>query len=244
MSRLFGPLFRRSFLAVMLIGSALITVASLAYFDFDTLAPFVIEKLPVRFEALWLASLRVHVAAASLSFPLCLSLMTRGLQRRAAWHRRLGRLTGMLVLFALVPSGVVLSFDAKGGKAVTAGFLLSAAIVAACMVCGVLAARRRDFAAHRRAMRHVVGQMSVAVTSRALILGLNALGVDPDVSYVVALWGPVLASVAVTELISLRSVSMAPSLVHPVERNPREVSPLAVLVRIRAVLRPVARLGR
>jgi uncharacterized membrane protein YozB (DUF420 family) len=228
----------------MLLGSALITAASLAYFDFDTLPPFVIEKLPVRFESLWLASLRVHVAVASLSFPLCLSLMTRALQRRTAWHRRLGRLAGMLVLFALVPSGVVLSFDAKGGKAVTAGFLLSAAVVAACMVGGILAARRRDFVSHRRAMRHVIGQMSVAVTSRALILGLNALGVDPDVSYVVALWGPVLASVAVAELISLRSLPSSSNTVHSVERNRREISPLAVLLRIRAVVRPVARLGR
>jgi uncharacterized membrane protein len=170
--------------------------------------------------------------------------MTRSLQRRPAWHRRLGRLTGMLVLFALVPSGVVLSFDAKGGKAVSAGFLLSAAIVAVSMVSGVLAARRRDFAAHRRAMRHVVGQMSVAVSSRALILGLNALGVDPDVCYVVALWGPVLISAGIVELISLPSVSRAPSPVPLVERIRREVSPLAVVLRVRAIFRPVARLGR
>ena len=229
----------------MLAGSALITAASLAYFDFDTLPPFVIEKLPVRFETLWLTSLRVHVAAASLSFPLCLALMTRALQRRAAWHRRLGRFAGMLVLLALVPSGVVLSFDAKGGKAVSAGFLLSAAIVAASMVRGVLAARRRDLILHRRAMRHVVGQMSVAVTSRALILALNALGVDPDVSYVVALWGPVLVSAAVVELISLQAVSRTPCPpVNPVERIHREVSPLAVLLRLRSFFRPLARLGR
>jgi uncharacterized membrane protein YozB (DUF420 family) len=228
----------------MLVGSALITAASLAYFDFDTLPPFVIEKLPLRFESLWLASLRVHVAAASVTFPLCLVLVTRSLQRRPAWHRRLGRLSGVLVLFALLPSGIVLSLDAKGGKAVTAGFLLSVVIVAACMVSGVLAARRRDFAAHRRAMRHVVGQMSVAVSSRALILGLNALGVDPDLSYVLALWGPVLASAAVAELISVRSVSITPSAVHPVERIRREVSALAVLLRIRAIFRPIARLGR
>jgi uncharacterized membrane protein YozB (DUF420 family) len=129
------PLFlanlpKRLFLVVMLLGSALITASSLAYFDFETLPPFVIEKLPVRFESLWLASLRLHVATASVVFPLCLLLMTRTLQRRTAWHRRLGRVTGMLVLFALVPSGVVLAFDAKGGRVVTAGFILSAAIVA------------------------------------------------------------------------------------------------------------------
>jgi uncharacterized membrane protein len=239
-----APRGRQLFMAVMLIGSALITTASLSYFDFETLPPFVIERLPLRFEALWLVSLRVHVASATLAFPLCLLLMTRALQRRATWHRRLGRLVGVCVLVALVPSGVVLAFDAKGGQPVTAGFMLSAAIVAGCTVQGVLAARRRDFAAHRRAMRHVVGQMSVAVTSRAMILGFDALGIDPDVSYVVALWGPVLASAAVAELLSLRSVRSAPSAVPPVERIRREITPITVLVRARAVVRPLARPGR
>lgn len=227
----------------MLVGSALITASSLAYFDFETLPPFVIEKLPVRFESLWLASLRIHVASASLSFPLCLLLMTRWIQRRPTWHRYLGRLTGVLVLFALVPSGVVLAFDAKGGRVVTAGFLLSAAIVAVSMVRGILAARGRDLVSHRRAMRHVVGQMSVAVVSRALIVGLDAAGIDPDFSYVVALWGPVLASAAIVELVSSRSVFSTPNLAQSIERIRRDVSPLALLVRLRSVFRPVARFG-
>jgi len=244
MPRLLDHLPRRLFLVVMLAGSALITAASLAYFDPDTLPPFVIEKLPVRFEALWLASLKLHVAAAALAFPLCLVLMTRWLQRSAAFHRWLGRVSGVLVLFALVPSGVVLAFDAKGGRSVTAGFLLSGAIVAGSMLHGVLSARRRDFVAHRRAMQHVLAQMSVAVTSRALILGFNAAGIDPDLSYVIALWGPVLASAAVVELVSRRSPRSLPARVHPVERIRREVSSLALLLRARAVVRSVARPGR
>ncbi|HXK20965.1 MAG TPA: DUF2306 domain-containing protein [Polyangiaceae bacterium] len=244
MPRLLAHLPRRLFLVVMLAGSALITAASIAYFDPDTLPPFVIEKLPVRFEALWLASLKLHVATAALTFPLCLVLMTRWLQRRATWHRWLGRVSGVLVLFALVPSGVVLAFDAKGGGVVTAGFLLSGAIVAGAMLRGIVTARRRDFVAHRRAMQHVVAQMSVAVTSRALILGFNVAGIDPDVSYVIALWGPVLASAAVVELATLRSLLCLAFRVHPVERIRREVSSLAFVVRGRAVVRSVARPGR
>lgn len=204
----------------MLVGSALITAASLPYFDFETLPPFVIEKLPLRFEWLWLASLRIHVASALLSFPICLVLMTRTIQRRPAWHRWLGRVTGSVVLCALVPSGIVLAFDAKGGQVVTAGFLLSAVIVAGCMVRGVLAARARDHVSHRRAMRHVVGQMSVAVTSRALLVGLDVLGMDPDFAYVVALWCPVLASAAVVELVSFRWLRSMPNPFSPLERIP------------------------
>jgi len=223
----------------MLAGSALITASSLAYFDFDRLPPFVIEKLPeVRFESLWLFALRVHVAAASVSLPLCLALTTRWLQRRPAWHRWLGRFAGVVLLLALVPSGFVLAFDAKGGTPVTIGFLLSGAIVAAGTVLGVVAARRRDLVTHRRAMLHVLAQMSVAVTSRTMLVGFDMAGVDPDLAYVVALWGPVLVSAAVVELVSVRSFS------HLIARLRSEISPLVVVDRLRSVLRPLVRLGR
>jgi uncharacterized membrane protein YozB (DUF420 family) len=238
MERFLAQLPRRFFLLVMLAGAALITVSSLAYFDLETLPPFVIEKLPVRFETLWLFSLRLHVAAALTSFPLCISLMTRALQRRPAWHRWIGRVAGSIVLFGLVPSGAILAFDAKGGKLVTAGFLLSGAIVGWSMVRGVLAARRRDLVAHRRAMRHVFAQMSVAVTSRAMLFALDYFGFDPDLAYVVALWAPVLASAAVAEIASFSN------LVQLIGRIRREISPLALIVRVRSLARPLVRQGR
>lgn len=242
MTRFLAALPGRAFLAVMLVGSALITASSLAYFDFETLPPFVIEKLPVRFESLWLVSLRTHVACAALTFPLCLMLTTRWLQRRAAVHRWLGRLTGGVVLLGLVPSGTVLAFDAKGGPPVTAGFLLSGGIVALGVVRGVVTARRRDLNAHRRAMLHVVAQMSVAVTSRALIIALDALGTDPDRAYVLSLWLPVLASAAIVELSWLGRTASGPRALF--KRIYREITQFIPLVRARAVVRPWPRLGR
>jgi len=243
MRKMLGHWGTRGFLLLMLLGSVFITITSLPYFDFETLPPFVIEKLPLRFEALWLAALRIHVAAAALSFPSCLVLMTRASQRRVRFHRWLGRFTGTVVLFALVPSGTVLAFDAKGGSLVTLGFLLSALVVASAMVVGVQAARRRDLLLHAHAMRHVLGQMSVAVVSRAMIVGLDAVGLDPEIAYVVALWVPVLASVAVVEWLSRRPASKR----KPVERNERigrESSPLAVMLPVRALSGSVARDGR
>jgi uncharacterized membrane protein len=228
----------------MLAGSALITAYSLVYFDPDTVPPFVVERLPERFASLWLAALKVHVAAALTSLPLCLVLTTRWLQRRPAWHRRLGRVAGVIVLFALVPSGVVLALHAKGGPVVAAGFLLSAAIVGWFMARGVVTARRRDVASHRRAMRHVVGQMSVAVVSRALLLGFDAAGVDPDVAYVIALWGPVLASAAVVEVVSLAPGSVVASANRVLKGVRREIFSLPSVVRPRSVVRAFVRLGR
>lgn len=137
----------------------------------------------------------------------------------------------------------------------TAGFLLSAAIVAWFMVGGVVAARRRELIAHRRAMSHVVAQMSVAVTSRALMIALDFAGVNPDLAYVLALWGPVLASAAIAEVIfglghrnrsspASRSRSPSKNPVSELERIRREVSPLSMLLRVRSVFAPRIRLGR
>jgi hypothetical protein len=227
----------------MLAGSLLMTWVSLPYFELGTLPPFMLEKLPLQFERLWLTSLRIHVASALLALPLCLLLMTRFLSRRPAWHRMLGRVTGVLLLVLLVPTGVVLAFDAKGGAIVTFGFLLSAAIVAASTVVGVQAARRRDLVLHARMMRHVVAQLSVAVTSRVLIVLLDIAGMEPGVAYVVALWGPVLLSSAVAELVSVRLPFRIPKFVH-LERIPRENYSLAQMVRVRARLATVARARR
>lgn len=230
----------------MALGCVLITWTSLVYFDRGTLPPFVIEKLPVRFESLWLGALRVHVASALVTFPLCLLLMTRWLQRRQRLHRHIGRITGILVLLVLVPSGAVLAFDAKGGAPVAAGFLLSGAIVSVAMVLGIVAARRRSLVAHRRAMHHVTAQMSVAVTSRAMILGMDAAGFAPDVAYSVALWVPVLLSALAVELGSSSTLkSLFRELVYAsIERIRHETHPRSILVRARSRIGSDARARR
>jgi hypothetical protein len=74
-SRVRADGLRFLFLGAMTLGAAFILASSVVYFDFHELPPFAIEKLPVRFSTLWLASLRVHVTAALLSLPLCILLI-------------------------------------------------------------------------------------------------------------------------------------------------------------------------
>ena len=116
--------------------------------------------------------------------------------------------------------------------------------LSAAMVVGVQAARRRDLTSHAHAMRHVLGQMSVAVVSRLMIVALDALGMDPEFAYVAALWVPVLASIAVVEWLCRRPRPSSPNPVNLIERMTRETSPLAVVLRVRALAQPVARDGR
>jgi hypothetical protein len=196
---------RALLLSVLALGSAAITLGSVVYFGED-LAPFVLEKLPLPLEDVWMLALRVHVVAAAVCLPGCLLLLSKAVVRR--WprlHRWLGRVTATLVLLALVPSGGYLALFAKGGVASTLGFLLSGAVVAVAMVQGVRTARARRFLEHRRWVLHVLAQLSVAVTSRAMLFALDAAAVDEHVAYLVSLWLPVLGSFGLVELLSTRT---------------------------------------
>ena len=185
----------------MVLGSAAITWGSVVYFDAEELPPFVIEKLRLPLEEVWLWALRLHVIAAALVLPACLVLMSKTLLRRAPLvHRGLGRLTGATVLLALAPSGFYLSLFAKGGALATLGFALSGVIVVVAMVQGIRTARAGNFVAHRRNVLHVLAQLSVAVTSRAMLFGFDAAGVEANFAYLVSLWLPVVASALVVEL--------------------------------------------
>jgi hypothetical protein len=191
-----------AFTVAMLAGVAMIGWASLPYFFGDELHEFIVEKLPLPHQGLWLAALHVHVASALFSLPACLALLSRRLlQRWPRAHRILGRVTGVAVLFALVPSGSWLALYAKGGLGSSLGFLLSGAIVAVAMVRGITQARSRKFAAHRRSVLHVVAQLSVAVTSRAMLVAFDRFGFDPDQAYLLALWLPVLGSALIASLV-------------------------------------------
>jgi uncharacterized membrane protein len=187
-------------LVLMTLGLVLIGLSSTEYVWGTTTPGFVVEKGPLGTNRLWLGSLYVHVVAALLGFALCLALMTRTLQRKKKLHRWLGRVAGGITLGALVPSGAVLAFHAKGGGWSTLGFLLTGGIVAVCMCVGITAARRHDLVLHRRAMRHVFAQMSVAVSSRVILATAAYLGFDHDNTYVLALWVPVVLSFALAEL--------------------------------------------
>jgi len=193
-----------AFALAMVAGTVAIAAGGAAYFNAEEYAPFVIEKLPLADEEFYQRALQVHVVSASFALPACVALLSAWLLRKAPrLHRYLGRVTGLVVLAALAPSGFYLSHLAKGGPAGVAGFVLSGVIVVAAMVWGVVTARRRQFVAHRRAMWHVTAQLSVAVTSRAMLFVLDAANVEATFAYLLSLWLPVVGSAVAVELLTV-----------------------------------------
>jgi hypothetical protein len=182
------------------LGSLTITLASLVYFEPKQRPPFLIEKLPLSNESLYLLVLRVHVLAAALALPGTLILSSKSvLKRWPRFHRWSGRVVGLDVLGALAPSGFYLAFFARGGIGGTLGFLLSGLIVVWAMLQAIRWARAKRFARHRLFAFHVLGQLSVAVTSRAMLFALESSNIHLDVAYLVSLWVPVLGTFALVQ---------------------------------------------
>jgi len=206
------PALKVCVVLLLALGSAAISDNSRAYFDDDEWPAFVVEKMPLSsafVEDVWTRALQVHVVAAAIALPGCLLLISRRLLRRLPRvHRVLGRVVGVVVLFALVPTGLLLSLYAKGGVLGGLGFAVSGVIVAVAMVGGIVSARARRFVDHRRHVLHVLAQLSVAVSSRVLILGLDAFAVDADTAYLIALWLPVVGSALIVEGLVPRPTSV------------------------------------
>jgi len=197
------PALKACVMVALVLGAVAITNGSLDYFDDEQWPEFVVEKLPLSstfIEDLWIHALQIHVVAAAFALPGCLLLTSRFVLRRfPRAHRWLGRITGIVVLFALVPTGLFMAFFAKGGFRGGLGFVVTGVIVGVSMVRGIISARARRFVEHRRQVLHVLAQLSVAVTSRVLIFAFDAAGVDGEVAYLIALWLPVIGSALIVE---------------------------------------------
>jgi len=192
---------RLMFQALMVGGVALMLLASASYLELGDEHPFFLEKLPLAHPTLWWTALYVHVPSALFALPACLVLLVARV--RTQWprfHRWLGRLTGALVLFAVVRSGMYLACFAQGGLISTLGFWLTGLIAFVAMFRGIQAARARDMRAHRRFSTHVASQLSVAVLSRVLLVAAEEAELYGEWVYVSALWLPVIGCAAVAEL--------------------------------------------
>ena len=184
---------------------ALILVSNSVYLSGGTLsgaapARFLLEKGALAASPWWLAAFYFHVAGASLCLaagtPLTFPRWTR---RYPAWHRLLGYVYLNAVLWMAAPTGIALAFTAKGGLAGTAGFVLAGTAWWLTTWSGYRAIRRRDLAAHVRAMVRSYCWALSAPAFRIIQAALFLLQLDDATNYVVSLWLSIAASAVLAE---------------------------------------------
>jgi uncharacterized membrane protein len=190
-------------LAVVLILRVLATILANYpdYFppNFDALF---LEGREATFTGAYRPAFYVHIFSGPVVLLGGLILLSENVRRRhPGLHRVLGRVQVVVLLLFVLPSSVVMSRHAFGGPAAGLSFLLLSVATASCAIAGVVHARRRHFAQHRRWMLRCYVLICSAVALRLISGAAGLVGVpSPEGAYVVAAWSSWLFPLAAYEI--------------------------------------------
>lgn len=125
--------------------------------DFDA-SPFLAGRR-YTFAGLYRAAFYLHLAAGPIALILGTFLLLSGLfgglrgdgaSRLVRVHRAIGKLQFAVVMLAVVPSGVVMSFQAYAGPIAEIGFIVQSILTGVAMTAAAVLAYSGDIPAHRR----------------------------------------------------------------------------------------------
>ncbi len=131
-----------------------------------------------------------HILAGPVVLLLGLLLMsTRFRTRFPRWHRRLGRVQGMSVLLLIVPSGLWMAAYSASGPVAGLSLALLAIVTGTTTLLGWRAAKRRQFAEHRRWMTRTFLLLCSAVVLRLFgglgsVLAIQSEWYDPAATWI------------------------------------------------------------
>jgi uncharacterized membrane protein len=154
--------------------------------DFDSAFLTGREKI---FHGLYATAFYVHVVTGPMTVVLAALLMwSRGRTGYRSLHRWAGRSQALLVLGALVPSGLVMTRHAFAGPIAAVGFMALSLITATCMAAAVYYACARQFSLHQRwATRCFLALISPLIL-RVVSGGLIVTHLDTPLAYCLNAW--------------------------------------------------------
>ena len=194
-------LMKRATWLVVISGSALLIASSLPYLLPGIRHPFLLERMALSLDAVWLVTLKVHVACGLVCLPAGIVLLAR--RARERWprlHRILGRGYASIILFVMAPTGVYLAPYSKYGWASGSGFVLSAVIMVMTTIDAIRAARRGDEQRHRAAAVHSYAQVVSAISFRVYHLTFQLLELPYETTYIASVWLSVVGNAVLAEL--------------------------------------------
>jgi hypothetical protein len=158
------------------------------YFPADFDSAFLTGREAI-FHGLYAAAFYVHVVTGPVTIVLAALLMwSRGRTGYRSLHRWAGRAQAVLVLGALVPSGLVMARHAFAGPIAAVGFTALSLITATCMAATVYYAITRRFLLHQRwATRCFLALISPLIL-RVVAGGLIVTHLDTPLAYCLNAW--------------------------------------------------------
>jgi len=159
-----------------------------------------------------------HLASGPVSLLMgTLLINKRFVQRFPRWHRRLGRVQAMNVLFLVVPSGLWMGLYAASGSIATVGFVMQAFITGFCVAAGWRDAVMRRFQRHQRWMWRCYLLLCSAVVIRIFGGTASVFQVQADWVFQLQAWLSWVAPLAIYEFTRLVRAGKIPLWKHSTE---------------------------
>lgn len=194
------------FYLILFCGTTLIVWESRDYFLPGTVHSFILERIELAIEDWWRYTLVAHVAGGLTCLVSSLLQYSGVLLKRALWlHRYLGRIYALSIITLVFPTGVALSFVAKGGLSGTIGFLILSAGTLATLLLGMVAIYKKNLRSHQVWISRSFALVTTAITFRILQIGLAQFNLSDEKVYQSALWLSLIVNVALCEYYLLKT---------------------------------------
>jgi hypothetical protein len=181
--------------------SLLLVRNTIPYFSFDLNLPFLMERSVLTEKRVWLICFYTHITAGAICITSALIQFSSWiLGKRKQIHVISGKLYVFVVLLIGAPSGLYMTFFAKGGYAEKGAFLAMAVFWFWTTYKGfVTAARDKNYVAHKYWMIRSYAMALTAVTFRVYHIVFHEFGVDGFTNYSVSLWISILGNALIAE---------------------------------------------
>lgn len=198
--RIFLPMFKVIFWLTVTFLISLLIKNTLPYFNGSLDHPFLQEKNFAVGGSFWLIAFYLHIAASMLCLLAAFSQFSSTvLKRYRPLHVVSGRVYGYAVLLIAGPTGLYLSFFAKGGFLGFLGFFLLGLFWIFSTYKGIDQARKGNILSHKKWMARSYALALTAISFRVIHIIHFYLGFDPETNYVLSLWMSNLLNILIVE---------------------------------------------
>jgi hypothetical protein len=186
--------------------SLLLIWNTIPYFNFSKDFSFIQERAVLFLRPIYNASFYIHIFAGMFCIGAALlQFSSYLLKKRKAIHVWSGRIYVMVVLLLGAPTGLYMSFFAKGGVTERGLFMFMALSWFFFTMKGFTSILKKQVLAHKIWMMRSYAMALTAVTFRVYYIILYLLDVPLTVNYEVSLWMSVVGNLMVTEFLIYRN---------------------------------------
>jgi hypothetical protein len=162
---------------------------SVPYTSFQKNVDFLATKQNVYHIDYWRWAFYAHVFTSIFVLPAGFTQFNSAFFGKA-WHRRLGMIYLLTVLFISAPTGFLMGLHANGGLAAKTSFVLLSTLWFTTTLLAIVAAKKRRFIDHGEWMLYSYALTLSAISFRLIALGFDLfdIRVRPQEVYVTTAW--------------------------------------------------------